>query len=136
MLGHPGPRHRPRRRSDHPPNSFIASTGSVAHVGATPVYADVREDQNIDPAEIEAAVTPRHKSDHAGALERPNRGHERDHGTSRASISLFVIEDAAQSMGAYYKGRHGGTFGNIGTFSAHPLKNLNAVGDGGFRGDR
>ncbi len=46
--------------------------------------------------------------------------------------NLFVIEDAAQSMGAYYKGRHGGTFGNIGTFSAHPLKNLNAVGDGGF----
>jgi dTDP-4-amino-4,6-dideoxygalactose transaminase len=45
---------------------------------------------------------------------------------------LAVIEDAAQSMGAYYKGKHGGTFGNIGTFSAHPLKNLNAIGDGGF----
>src|SRR5262249_19722475 len=45
---------------------------------------------------------------------------------------LFVIEDAAQSMGAYYKGQHGGTFGDIGTFSAHPLKNLNALGDGGF----
>ena len=41
------------------PISFVASTGSIAHIGATPVYADVREDQNIDPAEIERKITPR-----------------------------------------------------------------------------
>ena len=57
------------------PISFIASTGSIAHVGATPVYADVREDQNIDPAEIEKEDHAAHKSDHAGTLERPDRGH-------------------------------------------------------------
>src|SRR3546814_8848317 len=42
-----------------PPVSFVASTGSIAHIGATPVYADVRDDQTIDPAEIEKKITPR-----------------------------------------------------------------------------
>jgi dTDP-4-amino-4,6-dideoxygalactose transaminase len=46
--------------------------------------------------------------------------------------NLSIIEDAAQTMGAYYNGRHGGTFGKVAAFSAHPLKNLNALGDGGF----
>jgi dTDP-4-amino-4,6-dideoxygalactose transaminase len=45
---------------------------------------------------------------------------------------LKIIEDAAQATGAYYKGRHAGTFGKISAFSTHPLKNLNALGDGGF----
>ena len=46
--------------------------------------------------------------------------------------NLIVIEDAAQSMGAYYKKKHAGTFGKISAFSTHPLKNLNSLGDGGF----
>ena len=45
---------------------------------------------------------------------------------------LAVIEDAAQSMGSYYNNKHGGTFGKVSAFSAHPLKNLNIWGDGGF----
>jgi dTDP-4-amino-4,6-dideoxygalactose transaminase len=45
-----------------------------------------------------------------------------------------VFEDAAQTMGAYYRGKHGGSFGQAGAYSAHPLKNLNALGDGGFMG--
>ena len=45
---------------------------------------------------------------------------------------LIVIEDAAQATGAYYKKKHAGTFGKISAFSTHPLKNLNACGDGGF----
>ena len=45
---------------------------------------------------------------------------------------LIVIEDAAQAMGAYFKKKHAGSFGDISAFSAHPLKNLNALGDGGF----
>ena len=45
---------------------------------------------------------------------------------------LLVVEDSAQSMGAYYNEQHGGTFGDAGTISAHPLKNLNAIGDGGM----
>jgi dTDP-4-amino-4,6-dideoxygalactose transaminase len=45
---------------------------------------------------------------------------------------LIVIEDAAQSIGSMYQGRVSGSFGHFGCFSAHPLKNLNALGDGGF----
>jgi dTDP-4-amino-4,6-dideoxygalactose transaminase len=45
---------------------------------------------------------------------------------------LVVIEDAAQAIGSMYKGRVSGSFGHFGCFSAHPLKNLNALGDGGF----
>jgi len=114
------------------PISFVASTGAIAHVGATPVYADVRDDQNIDPAEIEKRITPRtkaimpvHWTGRIADMDAIN-GIARKHG-------LFVVEDAAQAMGAYYNGKHGGTFGDVGTFSAHPLKNLNALGDGGFQ---
>jgi dTDP-4-amino-4,6-dideoxygalactose transaminase len=113
------------------PISFVASTGSIAHVSATPVYADVRDDQNIDPAEIEKKITPRtkaimpvHWSGRIADMD-PIMAIARKH-------NLAVIEDAAQTMGAFYKGQHGGTFGHVGTFSAHPLKNLNAIGDGGF----
>jgi len=113
------------------PISFVASTGSIVHVGATPVYADVRDDQNIDPAEIEKKITPRtkaivpvHWSGRVADMD-PIMEIARRH-------NLFVVEDAAQTMGAFYKDRHGGTFGHVGTFSAHPLKNLNAIGDAGF----
>lgn len=113
------------------PISFVASTGSIAHIGATPVYADVREDQNIDPAEIEKKITPRTKA--IMPVHWSGRIADMDPIIEIArKHNLLVIEDAAQTMGAYYKGRHGGTFGNIGTFSAHPLKNLNAIGDAGF----
>lgn len=113
------------------PISFVASTGSIAHIGATPVYADVRDDQNIDPAEIEKKITPRTKA--IMPVHWSGRVADMDAIVQIARRhNLLVVEDAAQTMGAFYKGRHGGTFGHIGTFSAHPLKNLNAVGDGGF----
>jgi dTDP-4-amino-4,6-dideoxygalactose transaminase len=113
------------------PISFVASTGSIAHVGATPVYADVGDDQNIDPAEVEKKITSRTKA--IMPVHWSGRIADMDAIMDIARRhKLFVIEDAAQSMGAYYKSRHGGTFGDVGTFSAHPLKNLNAIGDGGF----
>jgi dTDP-4-amino-4,6-dideoxygalactose transaminase len=113
------------------PISFVASTGSIAHVGATPVYADVGDDQNIDPAEVEKKITSRTKA--IMPVHWSGRIADMDAIMDIARRhKLFVIEDAAQSMGAYYKNRHGGTFGDVGTFSAHPLKNLNAIGDGGF----
>jgi dTDP-4-amino-4,6-dideoxygalactose transaminase len=113
------------------PISFVASTGSIAHVGATPVYADVGDDQNIDPVQIEKKITSRTKA--IMPVHWSGRIADMDAIMDIARRhKLFVIEDAAQSMGAYYKNRHGGTFGDVGTFSAHPLKNLNAIGDGGF----
>jgi dTDP-4-amino-4,6-dideoxygalactose transaminase len=113
------------------PISFVASTGSIAHVGATPVYADVRDDQNIDPEQIEKKITPKTKA--IMPVHWSGRIADMDAIMDIARRhNLLVIEDAAQTMGASYKGKHGGTFGSVGTFSAHPLKNLNALGDGGF----
>ena len=112
------------------PISFVATTGAIVHVGATPVYVDVREDQNIDPGQIEQRITSRTKAimpvHWTGRIADMNA--IMDIARRR---NLAVIEDSAQAMGAYYHGRHGGTFGDVGGISAHPLKNLNALGDGG-----
>lgn len=114
-----------------PPNSFVASTASIFFAGATPVFADVLADQNIDPAAIEAAITPRtraimpvHLTGRIANMDAIMRIADK-HG-------LAVIEDAAQAMGSRYNNRHAGAIGYIGAFSAHPLKNLNAMGDAGF----
>lgn len=114
-----------------PPNSFIASTAAIVHLGARPVFVDVRDDQNLDPDKIEAAITPKTKAvmpvhltgriaDMEPILDIAER-----HG-------LAVVEDAAQAIGSRYDGRSSGSFGRVGCFSTHPLKNLNACGDGGF----
>ena len=114
-----------------PPNSFISSAAAVVHVGARPVFADVGDDQNVDPATVAAAVTPRtravmpvHLTGRVCAMEAIGEIAHRHR--------LHVIEDAAQAFGSRLDGRCAGTFGDIGCFSAHPLKNLNAMGDAGF----
>jgi len=114
-----------------PPNSFIASTAAIHFAGAIPVFADVLPDQNIDPAAVEAAITPRTRA----IMPVHLTGRMADIGAISAIASrhgLAVIEDAAQAMGARFNNRYAGTIGTIGCFSAHPLKNLNAMGDGGF----
>jgi len=113
------------------PISFVATIGSIAHIGATPVFADVLEDQNIDPLEIEKKITPRTKA----IMPVHWTGRIADMGAIMDIAdrhNLMVVEDSAQTMGSYYKGRHGGTFGQANGISCHPLKNLNAIGDGGF----
>jgi len=114
-----------------PPNSFIASTAVIVHLGARPVFVDVLPDQNIDPAALERAVTPRtraimpvHLTGRVCRMDAILEIAER-HG-------LLVIEDAAQSIGSMFQERKSGSFGDFGCFSAHPLKNLNAMGDAGF----
>lgn len=113
------------------PVSFVASTGAICHVGARPVYVDIGEDFNIDASKIEPAITERTKAimpvhwggriaDMSTILEIANK------------YNIPVIEDAAQAMGSFYKGTHGGALGTVSAFSAHPLKNLNAIGDAGF----
>lgn len=114
-----------------PPNSFVASTAVIVDVGARPVFVDVLPDQNIDPAKIEAAITPRTKA--IMPVHLTGRVADMDAIVSIARRhKLMIIEDAAQAIGARYRGQLAGTFGAIGCFSAHPLKNLNAVGDSGF----
>jgi len=113
-----------------PPNSFVASTAAIIAVGATPVFVDVGDGINIDPAKIEAAVTtktkaimPVHLSGRIADMDTIN--------TIAEQHRLYVIEDAAQSAGSTYKGKKSGSLGTLGCFSAHPLKNLNAAGDAG-----
>lgn len=112
------------------PNSFIATAGAIAMIGARPVFVDVGDDYNIDPAQIEAAITPRtrvllpvHLTGNPAAMpEILDIG--RRHG-------LHVVEDAAQAIGAAINGRPIGSWGIAAEFSLHPLKNLNVWGDGG-----
>ncbi len=113
------------------PISFVATTGAIMHVGAVPVYVDVGEDQNIDVEKVEARITDKTK-----AIMPVHWGGRFANMAAISDIAerhgLDVIEDSAQSMGARYHGRHGGTMGRVGAVSCHPLKNLNAIGDSGF----
>jgi dTDP-4-amino-4,6-dideoxygalactose transaminase len=114
-----------------PPYTFIATASSVLSVSATPVFVDIEPHSlNIDPQQIEAAITPRTKAiipvHIAGcpvdmdAVMEIARKHK-----------LYVIEDAAQAHGAAWQGRKVGAIGHLGTFSFQASKNLNA-GEGGI----
>ena len=114
-----------------PPNAFIACTSAIVLAGLKPVFADVLPDQNIDPAAVAAVVGPRTRAIMVVHLT----GWVADMTPIcelAAEKGLLVIEDAAQAIGSRYKGEAAGTLGDIGCFSAHPLKNLNATGDAGF----
>jgi len=114
-----------------PPNSFISSTSSIVNVGARPVFVDVLPDQNINPELIEKSITKKTKA--IMPVHLTGRIAEMKE-IMRLSIKygIPVIEDAAQSIGSKYYQKKSGSFGDIGCFSAHPLKNLNALGDSGF----
>ena len=114
-----------------PSNTYIATWLAVSHAGATPVPVepDIRT-FNIDPARIEAVITPRtrailpvHLYGQAADMD-PIMEIARAHG-------LKVIEDAAQAQGAGYKGRKAGGLGDAAGHSFYPTKNLGAFGDGG-----
>ena len=113
------------------PISFVATANSIIHVGAKPVFVDVGNDLNIDPNLIESAITKKTKAimpvHWTGRVCNMNKILK-----ISKKYKLTIIEDAAQATGAYYRGKHAGTFGKISAFSTHPLKNLNALGDGGF----
>ncbi len=114
-----------------PPISFIATTGATVHVGAKPVYCDVGDDQLIDVKKIESCITKKTKV--IMPVHWAGKICDMDAIMKIAKkYNLIVIEDSAQSMGSYYNGKHGGTFGLAGAISCHPLKNLNALGDGGL----
>lgn len=113
------------------PNSFIATTACIAHLGAVPVFVDVLDDQTMDPGQLEAALSRRTRA--ILPVHLTGRMCQMDRIVSFAEEhDLIVVEDSAQSIGSSYRGRSSGTWGDIGCFSTHPLKNLNAIGDGGF----
>ena len=112
------------RRGDEvitPPNSFIASAATIAHLGAKPVFADVKQDQLIDPIEIEKKITKKTKAIMVVHL----CGRIADMKSIKKisnKYNLPIIEDAAQAIGSKYDGKKSGSFGEFGCFSAHPLK--------------
>ena len=112
--------------------SFFATAGCVSRLGATPVFVDIVPDTfNLDPAAVSAAVTPRTRAIipvHLFGLCA-----DMDPLIATASAAgIPIVEDAAQAIGARYKGRMAGTMGAAGCFSFFPSKNLGAFGDAGL----
>jgi len=114
------------------PFTFVASAGSIARVGAKPVFVDIDpETFNISPRAIEKAITSRTKaimpvhlfglSADMNEITEIATGHR-----------IAVVEDAAQAIGARYKGHAVGSLGVMGCFSFFPSKNLGGAGDGGL----
>ncbi len=114
------------------PYTFFATAGAIARVGAKPVFVDIDpQTYNIDPAEIEARITPNTKA----ILPVHLYGQCSDMDPIMAIADgrgIPVIEDAAQAIGSEYKGRRAGSIGRYGCFSFFPSKNLGAAGDGGL----
>ena len=114
------------------PYTFFATLGCIARVGATPVFVDIDPDTfNIDASQIEAAVTDKTKA----ILPVHLYGQMADMDVIMAIAKkhkLYVIEDAAQSIGSQYKGHKAGSIGTTGCFSFFPSKNLGTLGDGGM----
>jgi dTDP-4-amino-4,6-dideoxygalactose transaminase len=112
--------------------SFFATAGAIVRSGATPVLVDIDPVTcNIDPAQVVAAITPRTRA----IIPVHLYGLSADMDpivavASRAGIP--VIEDAAQAIGAAYKGKAVGGIGALGCFSFFPSKNLGAFGDAGL----
>ena len=114
-----------------PSNTYIATWLAASHVGARPVPVEPDEaTYNIDPARVEAAITPRTRAiipvhlygqaaDMAPIME------------IAAKRGIHVLEDAAQAAGARYRGKRAGNLGHAAGFSFYPGKNLGAFGDGG-----
>ncbi len=114
------------------PYTFFATAGSIARSCAKPVFVDIDPDTyNIDPAKIEAAITDKTKA----IMPVHLYGQLADMDPIMAIAkkhNLFVVEDAAQAIGATYKGKKAGSIGTCGCFSFFPSKNLGGLGDGGM----
>lgn len=114
------------------PFTFFSTAGVIARLNATPVFVDIDPvTYNIDPQKIESAVTEKTKAiipvhlfgqcaDMDPILEIAKK------------FSLYIIEDAAQTIGAEYKAKRAGSLGDLGAFSFFPSKNLGGYGDGGM----
>ncbi len=121
-----------------PPFTFFATAGSVSRLGAIPVFVDIDpETYNIDPLKIEEKITSKTKA--ILPVHLFGQCTDMDPLLQIAKTKkLFIIEDAAQALGAEYKpksgseGRRAGQIGNLGCFSFYPTKNLGAFGDAGM----
>jgi dTDP-4-amino-4,6-dideoxygalactose transaminase len=114
-----------------PSNTYIATWLAVSYTGAKPVPVEPDErTYNLDPARLEAAITPRTKAIMPVHLYGQPADLEPILAIARKH-SLYVVEDGAQAHGARYKGKRVGSHGDIVTWSFYPGKNLGAMGDAG-----
>jgi len=114
-----------------PSFTFAATANSVALTGATPIFVDIEpETFCLDPAAVEAAITPRTK----GIMPVHLYGHPANMTALNALAQkhgIAIFEDAAQAHGAQWQGQSVGTFGEFGMFSLYPTKNMTS-GEGGM----
>jgi dTDP-4-amino-4,6-dideoxygalactose transaminase len=113
-------------------HTAVATVAAILAAGATPVLIDVDEAyMTLDPAALDAAVTPRSKA--LIAVHLYGQAADLDAILEFArQCRLTVVEDCAQAAGGRYRGRRLGSIGDIGCFSFYPTKNLGAIGDGGM----
>ncbi|OOM77000.1 DegT/DnrJ/EryC1/StrS family aminotransferase [Clostridium sp. BL-8] len=114
------------------PFTFFSTAESISFVGAIPVFVDVEKDTyNIDPSKIEEKITEKTKA--IMPVHIFGQPTKMDEIRKIAKMhDLKIIEDAAQAVGAEYKGKKVGTIGDVGCFSFFPTKNLGCAGDGGI----
>lgn len=113
------------------PYTFVATVGAIVATGAKPVFVDIKEDYNIDESKIVTAITKKTKA--IIPVHWAGRPCEADKIFSIAKkFKLSVIQDSAHIIGAKFKNKNLVNFGEVCTYSMHPLKNLNVWGDGGF----
>ena len=121
------------------PYSFFATAGCISRLGAKPVFVDIdRETYNISP-ELTAKTIETMSAEDREKLKAIIPVHLYGQCADMGGIGeiaekygLFVVEDAAQAIGAVHKGRRAGSMGDAGSFSFFPSKNLGAFGDGGI----
>ena len=113
------------------PYTFISTVGSIVTAGAKPVFVDIKEDYNIDEKQIEAAITKKTKA--IMPVHWAGRPCELDKIKAIAKKhNLKIIQDGSQGIDSKFRNKQLVYYGDICTYSMHPLKNLNIWGDGGF----
>ena len=112
-------------------HTYIATAAAAHFAGAKPVLVECLPDRTIDPAAVEAAITPRTKC----IMPTQLNGRTADMDTLQTIANkhgLIIIEDAAQALGSKFKDKCAGTFGLAGSISLYPAKLLGCFGDGGL----
>jgi dTDP-4-amino-4,6-dideoxygalactose transaminase len=113
-----------------PSHTYVATADAVKFLGATPVLVDCQEDHLVSPAAIEEAITDRTRA--IIPVNLNGRACQLDEIQNIAKkYDLKIVEDNAQGLGAKLEGRSTGSFGESGTMSFFPAKNLGCLGDGG-----
>ncbi len=112
--------------------TFVATTEAIGIVNAKPVFVDIDPDTfNIDVDKIESLITPKTKAILPVHLYGQPCDMDKIMDIAKRH-NLYVIEDCCQAVGATYKGKKVGSFGDIGCYSFYPTKNLGTMGDGGM----